>query len=68
MEYLAVVVGEVDEIEEMMPDLFNTYVIDGDALNTNMTLYTRFEENGKKSYMLIILGYDSPFLTMLFGK
>ena len=47
MEYLAVVVGEVDEIEEIMPDLFNTYVIDGDALNTNMTLYTRFEENGK---------------------
>ena len=47
MQYLAVVVGEVDEIEEIMPDLFNTYVIDGETLNTNITLYTKFEENGK---------------------
>ena len=55
MEYLAVVVGEVDEIEEIMPDLFNTYVIDGETLNTNITLYTRFEENGKINLVLIYI-------------
>lgn len=49
MKYLAVVVGDVDEMEEMIPDIFNTYIIDSDSLNVNVTLYTKFEENGKRS-------------------
>jgi hypothetical protein len=47
MQYLAVVVGEVNEVEDLIPDLFNTYIIDGEALNSSVTLYPKFEENGK---------------------
>jgi hypothetical protein len=47
MQYLAVVVGEVNEIEDIMPDLFNTYVIDGETLNSDMILYPKFKDNGK---------------------
>ena len=47
VEYLVVVIGEVDEIEEMVPDLFNTYIVDGEALNTDVTLYPKFENSGK---------------------
>jgi hypothetical protein len=58
MEYLAVVIGEVDEVEEMMPDWFGTYVVNISDLTINMTLYERFEEHG----------YDSPFLALEFSK
>ena len=47
MQYLAVVIGEVDEIEELMPDLVSSYLINEEDLNYNVTLYTKFEENGK---------------------
>jgi hypothetical protein len=66
MQYLAVVVGEVNEIEDIMPDLFNTYVIDGETLNSDMILYPKFKDNGK--WKLSIVGYESPFLTIHFGK
>ena len=58
MEYLAVVIGEIDEVEEIVPDVFNTYIVDSDALNQDALVLERFEENG----------YDSPFLTDLYGK
>jgi len=47
LKYLPVAVGEVDEIENIMPDFISTYVVDSSDLNTNYTLYPRFEENGK---------------------
>ena len=46
LRYLAVAVGEIDEIENIMPDVVSTYIIDSSELNTNYTLYPRFEENG----------------------
>ena len=46
LKYLAVAVGEIDEIEELMPDVISTYIIEPSDLNTNFTLYPRFEENG----------------------
>ena len=46
MSYLAVVVGEVDEMEEMVPDLLNDYVLQKRSLRVEV-LYPRFEENGK---------------------
>ena len=47
MKYLAVVIGEIDEVEELVPDWFSNYVISNPAdLNVNITLYSRFEENG----------------------
>ena len=46
MCYLAVVVGEVDEMEEMVPDLLNDYVLQKRSLRVEV-LYPRFEENGK---------------------
>lgn len=58
MEYLAVVIGEVDEIEAILPDYMNTYVIDSDNLNQDAITLERFEENG----------YDSPYLTDNYGK
>ena len=67
MQYLAVVVGEVDEMEEAVPDIFNSYIIDGESLNSSITLYPKFQDNGN-FHDIIILGYDSPFLTILFSK
>lgn len=46
MSYLAVVVGEVDEMEEMVPDLLNDYVLQKRSLRVEV-LYPRFEDNGK---------------------
>jgi hypothetical protein len=46
MQYLAVVVGEVDEMEEMMPDWFGIYVVNLTDLGTNTTLHARFEDYG----------------------
>ena len=58
MQYLAVVIGEVDEFEEILPDYFNQYVINSEELNQDVVILERFEENG----------YDSPFLTDNYGK
>ena len=57
-EYLVIVIGEVDEIEELIPDILNEYVLDSDDLTQNMTIYSKFEENG----------YDTPYLNDLQGK
>jgi hypothetical protein len=47
MQYLAVVVGEVDEMENMVPDWFGQYVVNLTELETNSTLYVRFQDHGK---------------------
>ena len=47
LKYLAVAVGEIDEIENLMPDVLTTYVVDTSELNYNYTLYPRFKDNGK---------------------
>ena len=57
-KYLVVVIGEVDEIEELIPDVFNEYVFNSNDLTQNMTIYTKFEENG----------YETPYLNDLQGK
>jgi len=67
MEYMAVVIGEVDEMEAVVPNIFNTYIVDGQSLNSNITLYPKFQDNGNVHH-LIILGYDSPFIAVLFSK
>ena len=58
MEYLVVVIGEVDEIEELIPDVLNVYVLNSEDLSKNMTIYSKFEQNG----------YDTPYLNNLHGK
>ena len=58
MDYLAVVVGEVDELEELIPDIYNLYIINSDELNKNAVVLGRFKENG----------YEKPYLTDLYGK
>ena len=57
-DYLAVVVGEVDELEQFIPDIYNLYIIDSDELNNNAVVLGRFKENG----------YEKPYLTDLYGK
>jgi len=46
MGFLAVVVGEVDEMEELVPDLLNDYLLNA-SLPGESVLYPRFEDNGK---------------------
>jgi hypothetical protein len=47
IKHLAVVVGEVDGIEEMIPDWFGDYVVNVTELDINTTLYVKFQDNGK---------------------
>ena len=54
MEYLAVVIGEIDEAEDMIPDWFGKYIVNVTDLGINMTLYERFEEHGKHTFFLIV--------------
>ena len=58
IEYLAVVIGEIEEIDELVPDVYNMYVIDSDELNQNAVILERFEDNG----------YSEPYLTDMFGR
>ena len=58
MEYLVVVIGEIDELEDLIPDLINDYVIDQKELTVNMTILSKFEENG----------YETPYLNDQLGK
>ena len=58
MEYLVVVIGEIDELEDLIPDLINDYVIDQEELTVNMTILSKFEENG----------YETPYLNDQLGK
>jgi len=67
MKYLAVVVGEIDEIEDLVPNFLSQYALDMDALSINITLYQRFEDNGKPS-LDKFLGYESPFIGILFSR
>ena len=47
MKYLAVVVGEIEELEELVPNWFTLYVVNTSDLEVNITLYSKFENNGK---------------------
>ena len=47
MKYMGVVIGEVDEIDSMIPDLVNTFVINSTDISPTSILYERFEEHGK---------------------
>jgi hypothetical protein len=58
MKYLGVVIGEVDEMEEIFPDVLDTYIINGASLNVNATVLPRFAE----------YGYESPYVNQLHGK
>lgn len=58
MQYLVVVIGEVDEIENKVPDLINMYIINQADIENNVTIFPRFVANG----------YDSPYLTDLNGQ
>ena len=58
MDYLTVVIGEIDELEVFIPDIYNTYIIDSDELNKDAVVVGKFKENG----------YEKPYLTDLFGK
>ena len=58
IDYLGVVIGEIEELDELIPDIYNEYVIDSEELNTDAIVLERFEENG----------YEKPYLTDLYGK
>ena len=49
MEYLAVVVGELDIIETAIPDFISMFIVDSDKIHENSVLYDRFQENGRCS-------------------
>lgn len=57
-QYLAVVVGEIQELENVFPDILNEYVINQNDIHEGSVIYPSFV-NG---------GYSSPFLTDLNGR
>ena len=68
IKYLGVVVGDIDEMQSMVPDIFNTYIVNSTELNMNTTIYPKFEINGMQKYRITYLGYSSPYLTDSYGK
>jgi len=46
MKYLAVAVGEIEEIHKLVPDIFSSYILNAEEMDYNFTLYSRFIENG----------------------
>ena len=58
IDYLAIVIGEIDELDDILPDIYNDYVFDSEKLNQDAVVLQRFEEHG----------YEKPYLTDLYGK
>ena len=58
MEYMAVVVGEVDEVENIVPDVFNLYLLNSSDINDRMYIQPNFQK----------YGYETPYLTDLYGR
>ena len=52
MKYLAIVVGDFEGVQDLVPNLFTEYVVNMTDLSINVTLYSRFENNGKFSQMI----------------
>ena len=58
MEYMAIVVGEVDEVEKIVPDVFNIYLLNSSDINDKMYIQPSFQK----------YGYETPYLTDLYGR
>ena len=58
IEYLEIVIGEIDELEDVVPDPFNEYIIDSQDINENAFVPDNLEKHG----------YEKPYLTDLYGK
>ena len=58
MEYMAVVVGEVDEVDNIVPDVLNLYLLNSSDINDKMYIQSNFQK----------YGYETPYLTDLYGK
>ena len=58
MEYMAVVVGEVEEAEKIVPDVINIYFLNSSDINDKMYIQSSFQK----------YGYETPYLTDLYGR
>ena len=58
MKYMVIVIGEVEEIENLIPDILNIYFLDSSELNKEMHIRPNFQK----------YGYETPYLTDLYGK
>ena len=58
MKYLVIIIGEVEEIENLIPDIINIYFLDSSDLNKEMHIRPNFQK----------YGYETPYLTDLYGK
>ena len=58
IDYLEIVIGEIEELEDVVPDPFNEYIIDSEQLNENAFVPDNLEKHG----------YEKPYLTDLYGK
>ena len=58
MKYLVIIIGEVEEIENLIPDILNIYFLDSSDLNKEMHIRPNFQK----------YGYETPYLTDLYGK
>lgn len=51
MQYLAVVVGEIEEIQDLMPNFFTQFVVNEDDISEDEHLYRKFKQNGEYLYL-----------------
>ena len=58
MEYMAIVIGELDEVDNLTPDVLNTYLLNSSDINDQMFIRANFQK----------YGYDTPYLTDLYGR
>ena len=47
MKYLAIVIGDFDGLQDQIPNLVTKYIVNMTELSVNVTLYSRFDDNGK---------------------
>ena len=53
LEYIAIVVGDIEELETIVPNIFTELLIDDKNIAKKEILYVKFQENGKQLFPLI---------------
>ena len=53
LEYIAIVAGDIEELETIVPNIFTELLIDDKDIVKKEILYVKFKENGKQIFPLI---------------
>ena len=60
ISYLAIVVGDIGDVESYLPDVFNEYLLNSTMISTNQILYQSFINNGKFEYIIFRIRFSIP--------